>query len=491
MKATPPMLSGAPVVGNLFEFMKDSDHFLQKGFDALGPIYSFKLVNQPVAVLVGPEYQEFFFKETDKKLSMHKTYAFLKAALGEVAFADPPEVYFERRPILLKPFKSEKMIKYLEIMQLEVQQWLDALPASGEMELRAEVTQVVQNIAAHALMGKDFRDHAGPEFWKLYLILGKSIDAALPPNLPLPKFIRRDRAKKKLREMIWPLIAARRANPEQYDDFLLDFATAQYKDGRPLEDEAIVSLIMGLMFAGHETTAGQATWTVIKLLQTPEYLHLVRQELTTHLSQDQPMNAKTLSSLKHIFWAVQETTRMYPSANLLMRRTEEEVEIGDYRIPKDWNLIISATVAQRLPEIFSEPNKYDPLRFSPGREEDRQHRFSIIGFGGATHKCAGMNFANNEMMMIAALLLQQFDITLITKDPQIDTTMGASRPAKTFVRYTRKTTRDEQAASHPTATDAGACPYHADHPSSTDADVCPASTSEAAQSTSEVPNIRQ
>lgn len=466
MKPTPPVLAGAPIVGNLFEFMKDRPGLLQKGFDTCGPIFAIRLVNQPVAVLIGPEYHQTFFTETDKKLSLHKTYQFLKAALGEVGFTAPPEIYMKQRPVMLQPFKSERMVKYLDIMQLEVQQWLDGLGEQGEIELRGEINQVVQNVAAHALMGKDFRERMQADFWKLYLILGQSLDPALPPYLPLPKFIRRDRAKKQLREMIWPLIAERRANPEKYDDFLLDFATARYKDGSPVEDETIVALIMGLMFAGHETTSGQATWTIIQLLQHPDYLQLLQQEISDHLPPNQAINARTLSTLKHVFWAVQETTRMHPSADTMIRRVEEEIEIGEYRIPKNWNLMLNAEVAQRLPSLFPEPEKYDPLRFAPGREEDRRHRFSIIGFGGGTHKCAGMNFANNEMMIIATLLFQQFDLELVTKNPQVDRSMGASRPERTMLRYTRKT---HLPANHVPADSAARCPHMA-----ATAEVCPA-----------------
>ncbi len=472
MKPTPPVLAGAPVVGNLFAFMKDRPALLQKGFETFGPIFAIKLAHQPVAILIGPEYQQTFFTETDKKLSIHKPYAFLKAALGEVGFTAPPEIYVKQRPVMLQPFKSERMVKYLGIMQLEVQQWLDGLGEQGEIELRAEINQVVQNVAAHALMGKDFRERMQADFWKLYLILGQSLDPALPPYLPLPKFIRRDRAKKQLRTMIWPLIEERRAHPELYDDFLLDFATAHYKDGSPVEDETIVSLIMGLMFAGHETTSGQAAWTIIQLLQHPDYLQLLQQEINDHLPLNQPINARTLSALKHVFWAVQETTRMHPSADSMIRRVEEEIEVGEYRIPKNWNLMLNAEVAHRLPSLFNEPEKYDPLRFAPGREEDRQHRFSIIGFGGGTHKCAGMNFANNEMMIIAALLFQQFDLELVTKNPQVDRSMGASRPEKTLLRYRRKTplsTNHAPAGSAVNTDSAARCPHIA-----ATAEVCPA-----------------
>jgi sterol 14-demethylase len=438
MKPTPPVLAGSSFTGHLGEFMKDRGGLFQRGFDTLGPIFSIRLLRSRAAVLIDPEYHQTFFMETDKKLSMHKTYKFLKASFGEVGFAGPPEVYNEQRPILHKPFKSDKVPNAVKIMHTEVQQWLDSLGEQGEFELTREITTLVQNVAAHALMGKEFRERAGNDFWKQYLIIGKALDPALPPNLPLPKFIRRDRAKNKLRAMLRPIIAERRANPDGYDDILQDYVTAHYKDGRKVEDETILSLILGLMFAGHETTAGQAAWTIIQLLQNPTYRRMMLQEVDTLLPVGHPLDAKVLSSLKHVFWAVQETTRMHPSAEMLIRLAEEDIEIGEYRIPKGWKLFVTAGVAQRLSSVFTDPDHYDPLRFAPDRAEDRKQRFSIIGFGGGVHKCAGMNFANNEMMVITSLLFQQFDLELVTKNPGTTHGMGASRPEKTNIRYSRK-----------------------------------------------------
>jgi sterol 14-demethylase len=438
MKPTPPVLEGPPIVGHALQLMKDPGILFQRGLDTLGPIFTIQLGRQKAAVLIGPEYQQTFFMETDKKFSMHKTYRFLKAALGEVGFTGPPEVYMEQRPILHQPFKGEKAANSVKIMQIEVQQWLDSLGEQGEMELTGEITRLVQNVASHALMGKKFRDQVGPEFWRNYLIIGKSLDPVLPPNLPLPKFIRRDRAKNRLRAILRPMIAERRANPDDYDDILQDYVNARYKDGRIVDDETILSLILALMFAGHETTAGQAAWTLIQLLQNPSYLQMMQQEIDASLAPGQTVDAKSLSVLKHAYWAVQETTRMQPSVDMLIRRAEEDVEMGDYRIPEGWVVFVSVALAQRLPSLFTDPNRYDPLRFAPDRAEDRKHRFSIIDFGGGIHKCAGMNFANNEMAMITALLFQQFELELVTKNPGVFRGTGASRPEKTIIRYRRK-----------------------------------------------------
>jgi sterol 14-demethylase len=123
---------------------------------------------------------------------------------------------------------------------------------------------------------------------------------------------------------------------------------------------------------------------------------------------------------------------------MLLRQAEEDVDVGDYVIPQGWVVFVTSAQAHRIPELFPEPAEFDPLRFAPGREEDRQHRFAMIPFGGGVHKCTGMNFANNEMMVINALLFQQFDVELVTKDPQVFYGMGAARPDQTIIRYRRR-----------------------------------------------------
>jgi len=278
----------------------------------------------------------------------------------------------------------------------------------------------------------------GDEFWAQFVDLVAALDPLLPPNLPLPKFFRRDRAKKKLNDMLIPMIEERRKNPDLYDDFFQDFINSKYEDGEDVEDDILIGMVLGLMFAGHETTLGQAAWGIIQLIQNPQYKELLQTEIDMQLPLNTPMTGKVLRGMKHLQWAVDETSRMYPSADMLIRQAERDIEIGGFRIPKDSVIFLSAKVSQSLPEYFERPTDYDPLRFSPGRQEDKQHRFLMSGFGGGVHKCTGMNFALNEMMVITALMFQQFDLSLITKNTSVSNAGGASKPTPTMIRFKRK-----------------------------------------------------
>ncbi len=437
-KPTPPMLSGLPLIGNLLDFRNDRAAMVKRGYEKYGSVFGFKLGPQPVAALIGPELQQIFFTETDKKLAMDKPYRSLAAAFGNVAFLASKETYQEQRPALYAPFTGAKMVQYVRIMQEVIQEWLDGLGAAGEMDISGEIGRLVQRVAGYALMGDDFQQKAGQEFWALYAELGKSIDLATPPDWPLPKNIRRDRAKNRMRAILAPIITERRQNPERYDDFLQDFVNARLKNGELMDDESISSLIRGLMFAGHETTAGQAAWTIIELLRHPEAQARVQAEIAEHLPPGTPIDGGIMRKMQNLAWSVREVERMHPSADILMRYAEEDLEVGDYVVPKGWLVTVVAGVAHRLPTLFRDPDRFDPLRYAPDRAEDAQHRFALIGFGGGMHRCAGVNFANNEQMIITALLMQQFELELLTPDPKAVYGLGAARPEPTRVLYRRK-----------------------------------------------------
>lgn len=447
-----------------------------RGYDEHGEIFSLKLGPKRAAVLIGAENHEVFFGETDKALSFQKPYKFLAAMFGEVGFTAPPEVYKEQRPILMEPFKGGKMPRYVEVMQYEIRKWLDALGSEGEMEFTSEVNALVQQVAGHALMGRDFHESVGTEFWKLYEDLSGSIDVLLPPNLPLPKFRRRDRARKKMEAILQPIIDERRAHPGLKDDFLQTFVDQRYKDGRPVEDKVIIGLIIALMFAGHETTAGQGAWTVIQLLQNPDYLKLVESEISVSLPFSESITAAQMAPCQHLWWALKETERMKPPADLLMRMADEEVTVGNYRIPAGWLVTVISEKSHYLPELFADAESYDPFRFGPDRREDTQHRYAMIGFGGGSHKCVGMNFANNEIFLITALLFQEFELELLTRDPDIKRGVGANRPMETRIRYRRRSPEeicDRRGKAEMPAEASGTCPHAAD--SSIEKEPAPAS----------------
>lgn len=435
----PPLLSGGlPLLGHALQFARDRGKLFRRGYDSLGSIFSIRLGTKSAAVLIGPELQTQFFKETDQRLNMSLPHAFLKPIFGEIAFVADHATYLAQRPVLYAPFQREKMARYLEIMDATVQQWLAQLPDQGRLELTETMTELVKEIAGRAIMGDAFMASAGPDFWAQYNTLGKALDPMIPPHWPLPKFIRRDRARARMAATLRPILAERRAHPERFDDLLQDLMHTPKTDGSLATDEELLGLIIALLFAGHETTAGQAAWTIIQLLQHPDYRVQMQHQLDERFPVGSRIDAKSLVALPTLRNAIDETTRMHPSADIMIRVTDAPLEVGDYTIPAGWPVFLAAEVAQMLPEIFPDPERYDPARFSAEQNTHKAHKNAIIGFGGGMHKCPGMSFAQNEILAISAHMFQQFELSLETADVRTRRDLGANRPTTTWISYRRR-----------------------------------------------------
>ena len=282
---TPPLVSGGlPVLGHALQMMRSREDLFRRGFAEHGDIFTIKLGPQYAAVVSGADYNKIVYTQTDRSLNMQDAYTFLKASIGEVLFTANKETYYNQRPVLQEVFRRERMTQYVQAMNIEVQRWLDGLGESGEMDVTAEMLRLTQFVAGRALIGPDYESELGSGFWAMYGDISRSLDPLLPPNWPLPKFRRRDRAKAAIRKVFQGLIDARRQHPERYDDLITTLLQTPLKDGSFMDDPTIVSIFTGLLFAGHETTAGQAAWLVTLLLQHPETLSRAQAEIDATLT---------------------------------------------------------------------------------------------------------------------------------------------------------------------------------------------------------------
>ncbi len=435
---TPPLVSGGlPVFGHALEMMRNRETLFKRGYREHGDIFAIKLGPRYAAVVSGAENNKMVYTQTDKALNMQDAYQFLKASLGEILFTASKEAYYNQRPALQEVFRRERMAGYIQAMNIEVQRWMDGLGHAGVMDLSAEMLRLTQYVAGRALIGPDYEKELGEGFWDLYLDISRSLDPVMPPNLPLPKFRRRDQAKAKINQIFRGMIEKRRQNPENYDDLISTLLQTPLKDGSFMEDQTIVNMFTGLLFAGHETTAGQAAWTVAQLLQDSDYLEMVLNELKLKLPPQTEITQEIINQLEHIAWAIEETTRMRPSADLQMRTVEAPLELGDYLLPVGWQVIVNAANSHFLPEVFKDPDHYDPLRWSPERGEGK-NAFALVGFGGGIHKCTGMNFAKNEMTIITARLLETFDLDLLSENIRVVYGAGANHPSEIKIRYQKR-----------------------------------------------------
>ena len=168
---------------------------------------------------------------------------------------------------------------------------------------------------------------------------------------------------------------------------------------------------MTMFLAGHETTATGLIWWGWAMAAHPEIAKRAAQEVDEVLGGRMPGYAD-LPRLSYITQTVKETLRMFPpAASLFTRQAIEDVRIGPWMLPKGSMALITPIVMHHDARWFEDPERFDPDRFSPERAE-RIPRGAYLPFGVGPRVCIGNNFALMEMSLIAAMLLQRFELRL-------------------------------------------------------------------------------
>nr|CAD7435477.1 unnamed protein product [Timema monikensis] len=69
--------------------------------------------------------------------------------------------------------------------------------------------------------------------------------------------------------------------------------------------------------------------------------------------------------MKYLEMVIKETLRLFPSVPIFMRHIKEDVAIDGYTIPKGANITLAPIVMHRDPNLFPDPEIFNPERFSP------------------------------------------------------------------------------------------------------------------------------
>ena len=414
----PPVVSGGlPLLGHAIEFMRDPHKVIRRGYEEHGLLFTLDLGLRKAHVLLGPENHQFFFKETDGVFSKRRGYQTLMKMFDSklFTFAHITEGR-EQMKVILPLLKNDD--RFIDLMLREIDDFMEnTLGDKGEVEIVEAFGPLVMHVGARAFFGDDFREKLGTEYFHIYKQFSLGADVVLPSWLPLPKFKRCLEAKAKIEKMLYELIQYRRANPLEPKDLFQELIESKYYDNKPVPDDLLVSMLVFIPWAAHETTVGHASWTLIDILSNDGYLESVRNNIDEVLGDKRKYTPEDLRKLTTLDWAILEGERRHPAAHIIMRGVRDDVEFDGYILKEGSMAFIAPETAHNIPEVFSNPEKYDPERFAPGRSEG-DSKLSLIGFGGGTHRCAGVNFAKLEIKIIVSKMLQNYNITLLDKDPK-------------------------------------------------------------------------
>jgi cytochrome P450 len=230
-------------------------------------------------------------------------------------------------------------------------------------------------------------------------------------KLPLPSVRRFERARARLDQTIYGMIAERRKSGEDKGDLLSMLLLAQDDDRSTMTDKQVRDEALTLFLAGHETTANALTWTWYLLSQNPEAETRFHAEIDGVLGGRLPA-FEDLPALKYVEMVFAESMRLFPPAWGIGRRPLEVYRVGDYELPARSVTLMSPYVVHRDPRWFPEPEKFDPDRWLPENVAARP-KFSYFPFGGGARVCIGERFAWMEGVLLLATLGAKWKLSLV------------------------------------------------------------------------------
>ncbi|KAI3468363.1 hypothetical protein Pfo_025026 [Paulownia fortunei] len=144
--------------------------------------------------------------------------------------------------------------------------------------------------------------------------------------------------------------------------------------------DVIKHLLLDLFVAGSDTTSTTVEWAMTELLLNPEKLSKAKQELRTVIGENKQVQESDMSRLPYFQAVIKETFRFHPPGPLLIpRKSEYDVDVSGYTIPKGTQMIVN------------------------GQD------FELIPFGSGRRICPGLPLANRMLHIMVASLIHNFD----------------------------------------------------------------------------------
>ena len=411
---------GLPLLGETPElFRTEGVGFFWGRFQHYGPVFKSYVVGRKCAVLVGPDANQFLMQEKADHLSAYLGWRdFVEPMLGRPIFLQDGQEHRRRRRIMAPAFHGRAIANYFDTMQTIIQDFLKNWVEQGTIPLIDEFRKLTLLVAIRLLLGVE-RENEVKQISQWFRQIDKGFLALLRVDIPLTVYGRARNASRQLRALLRTIIAERKrqGDLQEYRDALGVLLAGVDENGETLSESQVIDEALSLLNGGYLTIPSLLSSLLFELGAHPEWRERLRQEQKPFLGNDLLM-VEDLKQFTQMVYVLKEVERLYPPSPFLFRGVVKDIEYAGYHIPAGWYVVISPMLTHRMSEIYAAPTRFDPERFAPPREEDKQHPFALIGFGGGIHSCIGFEFAQMQMKIVLSSILRNYDWT-ITPDPSV------------------------------------------------------------------------
>jgi cytochrome P450 len=453
-RALPPGPWPYPVVGNFPHLMPGGPHRALQGLhQRYGPMLTLWYGSKLTIVLGDPNVVQQTHRNQSDKFQHRTLTAFAKLSLkadeegGKNVALSGGKYWVKARKVFVQELMSKKFIEKgcLPKIMEEIWSTVDAMKGlnGAPFDPHEHLQRLSCNIVYRLTYGIRFKrsdiGNKDSDWGQLHNIInsimqlgGQNVKANYSPLLKFIELLTpKGRALNKRRlevvstrdRILERLLKEhkQKLDPSNPKDFLDVLLTRQEKDG--LSDLEIMFIAWEFITAGTDTTSATMHWLTLLLANHPEVQKKAQAEID-NVCKGRPVDVSDQDKLPYVNACVKECMRWMPAVPLMVpykASADAEVRSGDrtYTIPEGTQVIVNGFNMHRDPELWKDPDVFNPERFMEGPDADielkgadapnNQHHLKFMPLGTGRRACAGYLLAKLELFLQGATLIQCFD----------------------------------------------------------------------------------
>ncbi|MBB6170802.1 pentalenene oxygenase [Nocardiopsis mwathae] len=398
---------GLPQIGHAMEFQKRPLEFITS-LAPCGDLVEFRLGETPVYLVRHTELIQDMLRDTRTFDKGGPIFEKSRAFFGNGLASSEDAIHRRQRPLVQPSMHVRRIAEYVEVMREEAVKVTESWTEGRSIGITAAMQALTTGVTARTMFSTGGGPDAVAEVHHCLPIILRGVylrmtaPEEMVEQLPAAERAEFDDALARLHGLVDKIIEDYRRSGVDHGDALSMMLSARNEDGEGLTDQEIHDNVLNLFSGGVETTASSLAWTFHLLAEHPEIERRMHDELDGVLDGRAPAN-DDLNRLPFTRRVFTEALRLYPPVWLVSRTAPTDAELGGHPVPAGSTLMYSPYVVHRDPEVFADPDTFDPDRWLP--ERMRTHpRGAMIPFGAGRRKCLADNFAMTEGVLALAII---------------------------------------------------------------------------------------
>ena len=420
----PPAATGPPVLGQTLRFAQDPFALVEDLADEHGPVFRMQVLGLgEFYTLTNPDHFEQALVSDRDAFEKNEDF---RIAFGEMLLSTEGDQWQRQRDLLGEFFTPSRIRGYadrmVELTERQLDRWTD--------DDRRSLHDSMAAIALDNLFGTLFDRPLDPDGDEHLRRAANDINLWFKPtSFVLPRWVPTP-SRHRFRDAVATVeteaerLLDERTRGTDSEDLLSMLVALRADDEAAFTDDEILDQVLGLVFAGHVTTALTLAYALHQLGTHEDVRDRVHAELEEVLGGDRPSLAD-LDELSVIENVLDETLRAYPSVHTIPRRTTRPVTVDGYRLEANTRAHLSVWQVHHDEAFWDDPFAWRPSRWRG--TTTREKGYAFVPFGAGPRLCLGRRFARLEAMLVLATVCQDYLI-----EPEAELTfepMSTTQPA--------------------------------------------------------------